>query len=265
MNRSSLAAAQSSVLDFIRHAGGLYILFRQTLYWSTLGPFREKTEYRRQVFPLMEAIGNRSFAIVALVSFLIGAILVLQTGYVLEKYGQINQVAGLVAVSITRELGPLMTAIVIVARVGAAFTAGIGTMTISEEVVALRIMGINPVGFLVAPRFLAIFIMLPCLTIFANVIGIGGGLVMASLVYDIAPWTYINSTLDFLLVGDLVSGVAKAALFSMVICIVSCYMALRVEGGPEGLARTTMVSVVTSLVLVVFFDGLATAFQRNVF
>ena len=247
---------------FLAAAGGMADLFRRTLYWTFLAPFRQKTEYRRHVFPLMEAIGNKSFYIVSLVAFLIGVILVLQTGYILERYGQIRQVSGLVAVSMTRELGPLMTAIVLVARVGAAFTAGLGTMTISEEVLALRIMSINPVGYLVAPRFIAIVVMLPCLTIFANVVGIGGGCLMG-ITYDIDPWAYIGDSIDFLAVQDILSGVAKSILFAVVICIVSCHMAFTVTGGPEGLARNTMISVVTSLVLVIVTDGLFTAFLRN--
>lgn len=264
MFRAWFASVGRMFLLFFQHAGGLFDLFRRTLYWVFLGPVREKTEYRRQVFPLMEAIGNRSFSIVALIAFLIGIILVLQTGYILERYGQLQQVSKLVAVSMTRELGPLMTAIVLVARVGAAFTAGLGTMTISEEVLALRIMGINPVGYLVAPRFIAIIVMLPCLTIFANVVGIGGGCMVAVATYDFEPWSYIADSVDFLLIQDLLGGVVKSILFAIVICIVSCYMALTVRGGPEGVARNTMVSVVTSLVLVIFVDTLATAFQQNV-
>ena len=257
-----VARLARTLTHFFSHAGGMWILFRRTLYWVFIGPFRERTEYRRHVFPLMEAIGNKSFGIVALVAFLIGVILVLQTGYNLEKYGQVRQVSGLVAVSFTRELGPLMTAIVLVARVGAAFTAGLGTMQISEEVLALRIMSINPVGYLVAPRFIAILVMLPCLTIFANVLGMAGGCLMGTT-YDLDPWAYINDSIGFLTVSDLVSGVGKSFLFAVVICIVSCHMAFRVEGGPEGLARNTMVSVVTSLVLVIIVDGLYTAMQRN--
>lgn len=248
---------------FFGHAGGMAHLLGRTLYWVFLGPFRERTEHRRHVFPLMEAIGNKSFPIVALVALLIGVILVLQTGYLLEKYGQIRQVSGLVAVSMTRELGPLMTAIVLVGRVGAAFTAGLGTMTISEEVLALRTLSIDPVGYLVAPRFIAIVVMLPCLTVFANVVGIAGGCLMATA-YDLDPWAYVSDSLAFLTLQDLFSGVVKSVLFAAVICTVSCHMAFRVEGGPEGVARNTMVSVVCSLVLVILVDGLVTAFLRGV-
>jgi len=259
-----LADTARTLRTFFENVGGMYSLLRQTLYWTFVAPFREKTEHRLHTFPLMEAIGNKSFGIVALVAFLIGVILVIQTGYILERYGQVRQVSGLVAVTMTRELGPLMTAIVLVARVGAAFTAGIGTMQISDEVLALRTMSINPVGYLVAPRLIAILVMLPCLTVFANVVGMAGGCAMG-LTFGIDPWGYIDDSISFLQLQDLFSGVAKSVLFAVVICIVSCYMAFKVEGGPEGLARNTMVSVVTQLVMLIVVDGFMAAFIQAVF
>ncbi|HZE98896.1 MAG TPA: ABC transporter permease [Planctomycetota bacterium] len=248
---------------FFENAGGMAHLLLEAVYWTFLAPFRKKTEHRRLTFPLMEAIGNKSFGIVALVAFLIGVILVIQTGYILERYGQVRQVAGLVAVTMTRELGPLMTAIVLVARVGAAFTAGLGTMQISDEILALRTMSINPVGYLVAPRLIAILVMLPCLTIFANVVGMAGGCAMG-LTFHLDPYAYIDDSIHFLQLEDLISGVAKSVLFAIVICIVSCYMAFKVEGGPEGLARNTMLSVVTQLVLLIVVDGLVAALIQAV-
>jgi phospholipid/cholesterol/gamma-HCH transport system permease protein len=263
MSGTPLPETSLSLGRFFQSAGGMLQLLRETLYWSFVAPFRRKTEHRRLAFPLMEAIGNKSFGIVSLVAFLIGVILVIQTGYILERYGQVRQVSGLVAVTVTRELGPLMTAIVVVARVGAAFTAGIGTMQISDEVLALRTMSINPVGYLVAPRFIAILVMLPCLTIFANIVGMAGGCIMG-LTFDLDPWGYIDDSIKFLQLQDLVSGVAKSVLFAAVICIVSCHMAFKVEGGPEGLARNTMVSVVTQLVLLIVVDGIVAAFMNAV-
>ncbi|MBV8880996.1 MAG: ABC transporter permease [Planctomycetaceae bacterium] len=252
-----------SLRSFFESAGGMAHLLVDCVYWTFVAPFRRKTEHRRLTFPLMEAIGNKSFGIVALVAFLIGVILVIQTGYILERYGQVRQVSGLVAVTMTRELGPLMTAIVLVARVGAAFTAGLGTMQISDEVLALRTMSINPVGYLVAPRMIAILIMQPCLTIFANVVGIAGGCAMG-LTFGLDPYVYIDDSIGFLQLEDLLSGVAKSVLFAVVICTVSCYMAFKVEGGPEGLARNTMLSVVTQLVLLIVVDGLMAAFIQAV-
>src|SRR5262245_38108790 len=261
---SRLAEFARTIRHFLENVGGMWFLLLQTLYWTFLAPFRQKTEHRRHTFPLMEAIGNKSFGIVALVAFLIGVILVIQTGYILERYGQVRQVAGLVAVTMTRELGPLMTAIVLVARVGAAFTAGLGTMQISDEVLALRTMSINPVGYLVAPRMIAILVMLPCLTIFANVVGMAGGCAMG-LTFGLEPWTYIDDSISFLQLQDIFSGIAKSILFAVVICSVSCYMAFKVEGGPEGLARNTMLSVVTQLVLLIMVDGFMAALIQAVF
>jgi phospholipid/cholesterol/gamma-HCH transport system permease protein len=252
-----------SLRSFFENAGGMVHLLLDTMFWTFVAPFRRKTEHRRLTFPLLEAIGNKSFGIVALVAFLIGVILVIQTGYILERYGQVRQVSGLVAVTMTRELGPLMTAIVLVARVGAAFTAGLGTMQISDEVLALRTMSINPVGYLVAPRLIAILIMTPCLTIFANVVGIAGGCAMG-LTFGLDPYVYIDDSISFLQLEDLISGVAKSVLFAVVICIVSCHMAFKVEGGPEGLARNTMLSVVTQLVLLIVVDGVMAAFIQAV-
>jgi phospholipid/cholesterol/gamma-HCH transport system permease protein len=214
MARATLGPPRA-LANFLGQAGGMSPLFGRTLYWVFLGPFRERTEQRRHVFPLMEAIGNKPFPIVALVALLIGIILVLQTGYLLEKYGQIRQVSGLVAVSMTRELGPLMTAIVLVGRVGAAFTSGLGTMTISEEILALRTMSTDPVGYLVAPRFIAIVVMLPGLTVFTNVVGIAGGCLMATT-YDLDSWAYVNDSLDLLALQDLLSGVVTSVLFAVV-------------------------------------------------
>src|SRR6516162_2551726 len=263
MLASRLADFGRTIRLFLENAGGMWFLLCQTLYWTFLAPFRVKTEHRRHTFPLMEAIGNKSFGIVALVAFLIGVILVIQTGYILKRYGQVRQVSGLVAVTVTRELGPLMTAIVLVARVGAAFTAGLGTMQISDEVLALRTMSINPVGYLVAPRLIAILVMLPCLTIFADVVGMAGGCAMG-LTFGLDPYGYIDDSIKFLQLQDLISGVAKSLLFAVVICIVSCHMAFKVEGGPEGLARNTMLSVVTQLVLLIVVDGVVAALIQAV-
>lgn len=242
------------VLEGESHLSSLWRLYRMTLYWICVGPFREKTRYRSQVFPLMDAIGVKSLLIVGIVNFLIGAILVLQTGDVLRRYGQLSKVPGLVAVAMTSELGPLMTAILVTGRVGAAFTAGLGTMKVSEEILALETMGINPVGYLIAPRFIAIVVMLPCLTVFANLIGMTGGWAVGSAVYGLQAHAYWNTSIDFLQNQDLASGLLKSVVFAQVICMIACYMAFIVEGGSENVGRNTMVSVVNCLVTVIFAD-----------
>jgi phospholipid/cholesterol/gamma-HCH transport system permease protein len=156
-------------------------------------------------------------------------------------------------------LGPLLTAIVITGRVGAAYTAELGTMKVSEEILALEVMAVNPVGYLVAPRCLALLLMLPCLTVFADVMGLVGGFVIGSLVYHVSPASYLHTTLSWLGLADIGAGLLKSVVFAVIIGIVGCYRALVVEGGPEGVGQATMVSVVTTIVLIIVADGVFTA------
>lgn len=207
----------------------------------------------------MHESGSRSLPIVALVSVLIGIILVLQTAYQLERFGQKDLVAAGVAVSITRELGPLITAIVITGRVGAGFAAQIGTMKVSEELLALRTMAIHPVWFLVSPRLFALVVMLPALTILADFIGIAGGFVIGVTIYDINPTTYFHNTFLFMRGSDILNGVEKSAIFALIITMVSCHLAFRVSGGAHGVGRATRLAVVTCIVLIILSDMLFTA------
>jgi phospholipid/cholesterol/gamma-HCH transport system permease protein len=268
-----IAALGRPSVAFAEHLTGLWRMYRTALYWTFVAPFRVRADFRaqggrsvlyRNTVPLMDAIGIRSVGIVFLVAALIGAILVLQTADILKQYGQIRQVPGLVAISMTRELGPLMTAIVLTARVGAAYTAGLGTMKISDEILALQTMAINPVGFLVAPRLLAALIMTPCLVIWSNLIGMVGGFVVAYTSYDIGLHAFIDTSLRMIEMRDLVTGMVKAVVFGGIIGLVPCYFGFIVTGGPEGVGRNTMVSVVTTLVAVIFanfvFTGILTLY-----
>jgi len=253
---------------FLEHVTGLWHMGVTAFYWILVVPFLIRADFRaqggrsslyRHTVPLMEAIGLRSFGIVFLVALLIGAILVLQTADVLKGYGQLQKVPGLVAISMTKELGPLMTAIILTARVGAAYTAGLGTMKISEEILALETMAINPVGFLVAPRLLAALIMTPCLVIWSDIIGMGGGYLVASTTYGFGWNAYLCNSLEMITVSNVLAGVVKAGVFGTLIGIIPCYFGFIVEGGPEGVGRNTMVSVVTTLVMVIFANFLFTA------
>lgn len=268
-----LAAIGHPIVTFLEHLSGMWRLSTTAFYWVFVVPFLFKGDVRarggksnlyRSTMPLMEAIGLRSFGIVFLVALLIGAILVLQTADVLKQYGQVQQVPGLVAISMTRELGPLMTAIVLTARVGAAYTAGLGTMKIADEILALETMAINPVGYLVAPRLLAALVMTPCLVVWSNLIGMAGGFVIAYTTYDIGWVQYLQTSLRMIDLKDVFAGIAKAGVFGAIIGLIPCYFGFIVHGGPEGVGRNTMVSVVTTLVSVIFanflFTGLLTLY-----
>jgi phospholipid/cholesterol/gamma-HCH transport system permease protein len=252
------AAVGRPIVGLAVHTGRAGALFTSSLYWIFVGPWRERTEHARHLPGLLVQVGNRSFGIVALVAMLVGATLVLQTGYILDRYGQAELVSGLVGITLTRELGPLMAAILVVARVGSAFTAGIGSMRLSEEILALETMGISPVGWLVAPRLMAVTVMMPVLTIYANALGILGGMIVATISFPITPLQYLLDTADMIVLKDIVSGLVKAVFFGMIITTISCHMGLEVRGGPEGLARNTMLSVVACLIAVIFTDTLFT-------
>jgi phospholipid/cholesterol/gamma-HCH transport system permease protein len=257
---TKLAAIGAPVVGVFSHVTGVAHLARLTLYYSFVGPFTGRTKLKKLLFPMMSSVGVTSLPIVALVSFLTGAILVLQTGAVLKQYGTLQEVPGVVALSITRELGPLMTAIVLTARVGASFTAVLASMKINDEVMALETMAVHPVGYLVAPRFLAMLLMVPCLTVFSYLVGMVGGWFVAQGMFDFSTRLYVSKTIAYLDMGDLWQGLAKSIVFAVLISLVPCYFGFITEGGPVGLGRNTMVAVVTTLVLIIVADAVATGF-----
>jgi phospholipid/cholesterol/gamma-HCH transport system permease protein len=188
------------------------------------------------------------------VSFVIGIILVLQTAYQLSKFGALNYAASLAAVALTREMAPLLTAIVVAGRVSAAFTAELGTMLVTEEIMALEVMAINPVAYLVVPRFIAMLVMLPCLTVLADLIGMIGGYAVGTTAIGIRSTLYIDNTIHALLLKDIMTGLVKSFVFAGIIAMVGCYMAFVVKGGAEGVGKSTMISVVTSLITIILAD-----------
>jgi phospholipid/cholesterol/gamma-HCH transport system permease protein len=183
----------------------------------------------------------------------------MQAAYQLERFGATIFVANLVAVSITRELGPLLTAIIIAGRSGSAIAAEIGTMKVAEEIDALRTMGLNPIQFLVVPRTMAMMIMLPCLVILADLVGIFGGYVIAVLSLDIGTIRYYNQTAGALVMKDLITGLVKTEFFALIISAIGCYEGFMVEGGAEGVGKSTTASVVISIFLIIAADVFFTA------
>lgn len=247
----------------LEHLSGMWSLFIRTIYFSTIGPLTGKNKLAKRLFPMMSNVGVRSLPIVSLISALIGAILVLQTGDTLEQYGQISALPGMVALSMTLELGPLMTAIVLAARVGASFTAVLASMKINDEILALETMAIDPIGYLVAPRFVSMLVMVPCLTLFSYLIGMVGGAITAYGIYDLDTTTYIDQTVYLLTMRHIWGGLIKAFVFGVIISIVCCYHGLITEGGSMGLGRSTMVAVVSTLVLIMIADAILAAFLVN--
>ena len=248
-----------STLNLLADTGAIWRLTVSASSRVLLGPFRgERFRFRAMLVQSVRA-GYSSLPLVMLISFFIGMIMALQSAYQLRELGAVDLVADLVAVSITRELAPLLTAIIVAGRFGSAIAAQLGTMKVSQEIDALTVMGIDPVSFLVVPRLVALLVSLPCLTVFADVVGVVGGLAVAVGVLEMGMSGYISDTFDALVLQDIFTGLVKALAFAGIIGLVGCDQGLRTEGGAEAVGRATTASVVRSIVLIIGADLFVTA------
>jgi phospholipid/cholesterol/gamma-HCH transport system permease protein len=212
----------------------------------------------REVVRLMERSGVDALPIVALITFLTGLVTAFQAAIQLHRVGADLFIADAVALSMARELGPLMTAIIAAGRSGAAFAAELGTMSVSEEVDALRTLGLDPQRYLVLPRLLALLAMLPLLTLLADLIGVLGGLLVAAVSLDIVPIAYLEETRKAVVPWDVISGLLKSLAFALGIGLAACQRGLAARGGADGVGRATTSAVVTSLFLLIAIDSVFT-------
>jgi phospholipid/cholesterol/gamma-HCH transport system permease protein len=203
----------------------------------------------------MERTGADAVPIVVLINFLVGFVMAFQGAVQLKQFGANIFVADLVGLSVARELGPLMTAIIVCGRSGAAFAAELGSMKVSEEIDALRTMGFGAMPFLVLPRVLALMLVVPLLTVLADLVGILGGLVVGLVSLDLTVTGYLRETAKALKVWDVYSGVIKSVVFAMAIGLISCQQGLATTGGAEGVGRRTTASVVTILFSLIVLDA----------
>jgi len=243
----------------VRQTRDVLALLVQTVYWVFVGPFRGKPVSRKGLFVQTVFAGVDSLVIVFFVNFFIGIVLAMQSAYQLEQLGATIYVAALVAVSVTREIGPVLTSLVIAGRVGAAITAEISTMKVTEQIEALETLSLNPVRYLVVPRFLALLMVLPCLVMMGDIIGMFGGYIVGVYNLGLGSGLYMDTTIEFLTVKDITTGLFKSAVFSMIISMIACYQGLSTEGGAEGVGRSTTQSVVTSFILIIIADAVLTA------
>ena len=248
------------LLAFFSYMGGSSILFGQTVASVFVPPFR-----RRLVVEQMDKIGVQSFPITFLTALFTGIVLGLQTAYQLQRIGAESYISSIVALSILRELGPVLTALVVTGRVGAAITAELGTMRVTEQVDAMESLATSPVQYLVVPRFLALLVMLPLLTAMADLIGIMGGYLVGVYKLGVSPTLYLRMTWDVIQMKDFVTGLVKAAIFAMIVSTVACYEGFATTGGAEGVGRSTTLAVVISFILIVAADCLATAMFYFIF
>jgi phospholipid/cholesterol/gamma-HCH transport system permease protein len=253
-NMSVVETVGQATIDGLAYLGDLTILTGRSLHAVIVGPFQgQRPRGQRAVHQAMAA-GVGAIPILSLISFFIGVIMALQSAYELKKLGAIALVARAVAIAITRELAPLITAIVVIGRSGSAFAAEIGSMKVNEELDALETMALDPVEFLVAPKLVAMALMLPCLTTWADFMGIIGGATFGIGVAGFTLGSYIRATLHSLVFRDIITGLIKSVMFGVVITAVGCQEGLSTGLGAEQVGRTTTSAVVKSIFMVVAVD-----------
>jgi phospholipid/cholesterol/gamma-HCH transport system permease protein len=252
----NIGAATENALAYI---GGLTRLLVGAVTGAITSPLKRSLSLQRANHQAM-AVGVSAIPVISFITFFIGVIMALQGAYELRRFGAIHMVADMVAISITRELGPLVTAIVVIGRSGSAFAAEIGTMKVTEELDAIETMALHPVAFLVTPKLLAMLIMMPCLTIWADLMGVIGGSVFGMIGANYTLGSYFAATRDALFMRDVITGLIKSVVFGIVITGVGCQEGFSTGAGSEQVGRSTTSAVVTSIFLVVFVDLIFTAF-----
>ncbi|RJP28150.1 MAG: ABC transporter permease [Candidatus Omnitrophota bacterium] len=248
------------ILYFMYFLGGLSNLAMQTIYRIFTPPYK-----KHRIFEQAKKAGYDSLPIVSLISLFIGFIFALQTAYFMQRIGSELYIASMVALSLVRELSPVITALVVAGRVGASITAELGSMQVTEQIDALESFASNPIKYLVVPRFLALTFMLPLLTLYSNAIGIFGSFLICTAKLGISSSIYMHVTFDALQYKDLFTGLFKSVVFGMIIALVSCYEGFNVEGGAEGVGRATTRSVVITFILIIIADCFFTALFYFIF
>lgn len=236
-----------------------FALNGQILYWVLIAPFRGRPFKVSEVFHQMVVIGTRALPMAALTAFSIGLTMAMQGASALKQMGAVSYVPDLVTLSLFRELGPLIVAVIVIGRSGSSVTAELGTMKVSEEIEALQVMAINPIRHLIVPRFLAMMVMLPLLTVVGDCVGMVGGWSICKFALDLNTPFYITRCFTMTHPWDLYSGLVKSVVFAWLIITIACHMGLRVEGGAEGVGVATTSSVVWSLLIMLIANALMTA------
>ncbi|MEY2983468.1 MAG: ABC-type transport system involved in resistance to organic solvent, permease component [Cyanobacteriota bacterium] len=206
--------------------------------------------HRRNTIEQMNSVGPASISIAALTAAFVGMVYTIQIAREFIEYGATTTIGGVVALSLSRELAPVLTAVVIAGRVGSAFAAEIGTMRVTEQLDALYMLKTDPIDYLVVPRVIACALMLPLLTVLALFVGMVGGLIVSSSLYSINPGIFLNSVQVFTELWDVLSALIKSVIFGVIIAIIGCNWGLTTTGGAKGVGESTTAAVVTSLLAI---------------
>ena len=250
-------------VELVEEFGYYLALCVECGYWLVWGGLRRQPVRWSAAVHQMVEIGLAAVPIIFMLSFAIGVMLAIQGIHSLRQFGAQSQVVLGIALSVTREFGPLMTGILVAGRSGSALAARIGTMTINQEVDALRVMGINPVRYLVAPVLVAMLVMVPLLALFADFAALAGGAVLCKLELGLSYQAFWLQTTHFITVEDLMQGLAKSGVFALVIAVVGVTNGFAVVGGAAGLGRSTTRAVVLSISYIVLTDMIFTYFLNR--
>lgn len=245
-----------TVASGVAECGFAAALFAESLYWLLMGRRRRQPVRVPTVFEEMMQVGVRAVPIVTVLSFTVGVMLAIQGIYTLRLFGAESRVTIGIALSVTREFAPLITGILVAGRSGSALAARLGTMSISQEIDALRVMGINPVRFLVAPSLVAMVVMVPALTFWSDLVALAGAGLYVSLDLGITLTAYGERLLEVVKVDDLMHGLGKSVIFAALIALVGVVNGAGVTGGAEGVGRATTRSVVQAITAIVITDML---------
>ncbi len=229
------------------------------IYVDTFKQLRHKPRFRH-IIAQMSHLGVDSLTIVSLTLLFTGVVFTLQTAHELIRFGAQSTIGGLIAIAIGRELGPVLVAVVCAGRVGAAITAEISTMKVTEQIDALRVMAVSPVDYLIVPRMIACMIVVPLLTVFGDLIGVFGGYVVAVYYSGISSYLFTNSIHVFANIYDLTGGLIKAIFFGNVIAVLGCYYGLNCPDGAEGVGKATTKTVVASIIVIFILNAVLTFF-----
>jgi len=235
--------------------GDVALLTGRTFYYAVKPPYE-----LRALVQQMDHIGFKSIAICGIAALFTGLVLALQTAFGLGRFGAKAYVGIVVAMSMVRELGPVLTALLVGGRVGSGMTAEIGAMKVTEQIDAMRALGANHIKKLVVPRVLSAMLVLPLLTVLADALGIFGGMVMSKYEFHVPHHQYMSTIWRNLQLSDLLTGLGKTVFFGFIIGIVGCYNGLEASGGTEGIGRATTATVVTSAILILISDFFLTKF-----
>ena len=240
----------------VAELGFAAVLFAETGFWLVLGRRRQQPVRIHSIFSQMMEIGILAIPIVTVLAVTIGVMLAIQGIHTLRVFGAESQVTVGIALAVTREFAPLITGILVAGRSGSALAARLGTMHINQEIDALRVMGINPVRFLVAPSLLAMLVMLPVLTFWADLVALAGAGLYVSLELGLSLSAYTDRVIEVLSVDDLMHGLSKSAIFAVLIALVGVVNGAKVKGGAEGVGAATTRAVVQAITAIVITDML---------